>query len=73
MAGAAKRCVTPPTWVPYLTSSGNGTCAPFEGVHDDLYARALVLDDGCASVAILAVDCGRLRQCDSGARAEFHR
>lgn len=56
MAGAAKRRVTPPTWVPYLTSSGNGTCAPFDGVHDDLYARALVLDDGCASVAILAVD-----------------
>ncbi len=56
MAGAAKRCVTPPTWVPYLTSSGNGTCEPFEGIHDDLYARALVLDDGRKSVAVLAVD-----------------
>ncbi len=56
MAGAVKRCVTPPTWVPYLTSSGNGTCEPFKGVHDDLHARALVLDDGCRSVAVLAVD-----------------
>lgn len=56
MAGAAKRCVTPPTWVPYLTSSGNGTCEPFDGVHDDLYARALVLDDGRRSIAVVAVD-----------------
>ena len=55
-AGAAKRCVTPPTWVPYLTSSGNGTCEPFDGVHDDLYARALVLDDGHRSIAVLSVD-----------------
>jgi len=55
-AGAARRTVTPPTWVPYLTSSGNGTCAPFEGVHDDLHARALVLDDGAQAVAVLAVD-----------------
>ena len=56
MAGAAKTCVTPPTWVPYLTSSGGGTCEPFEGVHDELYARALVLDDGRKSIAVLAVD-----------------
>lgn len=56
MAGAAKRCVTPPAWVPYLTSSGNGTCEPFDGVHDDLYARALVLDDGRRSIAVLSVD-----------------
>lgn len=56
MAGAAKRCVTPPTWVPYLTSSGNGACEPFEGVHDELYARALVLDDGRCSIAVLSVD-----------------
>lgn len=55
-AGVAKRKVTPPTWVPYLTSSGNGTCAPFQGVHDDLHARALVLDDGQQAIALLAVD-----------------
>ncbi|HJT31930.1 MAG TPA: hypothetical protein VJ783_07735 [Pirellulales bacterium] len=55
-AGAAKRRVTPPLWVPYLTSSGNGTNAPFKGVHDDLYARAIVFDNGASAVAVLAVD-----------------
>ena len=55
-AGVSKKVVTPPTWVPYLTSSGNGTCAPFEGVHDELYARALVLDDGSKAICVLAVD-----------------
>lgn len=55
-AGAAKTKVTPPKEIPQLTSSGAGTAAPFEGVHDDLFARALVLDDGKQSIAILAVD-----------------
>lgn len=55
-AGAAKRKVTPPVWVPYLTSSGNGTNAPFSGVHDDLYARAIVFHHGPNAVALLAVD-----------------
>lgn len=55
-AGAAKRNVTPPLFVPYLTSSGNGTNAPFTRVHDDLYARAIVFDDGKGAVAVLAVD-----------------
>lgn len=55
-AGAAKRKVTPPIWVPYLTSSGNGTNAPFSGVHDDLFARAIVYEYGDAAVAVLAVD-----------------
>jgi len=54
--GVAKRKVTPPTWVPYLTSAGNGTCAPFGSVHDELYARALVLNDGDHAVGVLSVD-----------------
>ncbi|MFA6562715.1 MAG: hypothetical protein WCV00_12465 [Verrucomicrobiia bacterium] len=54
--GAARHRITPPLWVPYLTSSGNGTHAPFQGVHDDLFARALVLDDGHDAIAVLAVD-----------------
>lgn len=54
--GVAKREVTPPVWVPYLTSSGAGTCAPFGGVHDPLLARALVLDDGRQALVLLAVD-----------------
>ncbi len=55
-AGVAKRVVTPPEWVPYLTSAGHGTNAPFQGVHDDLHARALVIDDGRRALAVLAVD-----------------
>lgn len=55
-AGVTKRRVTPPEWVPYLTSSGNGTSAPFDGVHDDLHAAALVLDDGRQTIALLTVD-----------------
>src|SRR5436190_4151780 len=54
--GVAKRVVTPPLWVPYLTSSGNGTGAPLQGVHDDLYARALVVSVGRRKIAVLAVD-----------------
>ena len=56
LAGASKRRVTPPLSVPYLTSSGNGTSAPFKGIHDDLFARALVLDNGHEKIAILSVD-----------------
>ena len=48
--------MTPPLSVPYLTSSGNGTNAPFQGLHDDLFARALVLDDGRQQLALLSVD-----------------
>jgi neutral ceramidase len=56
LAGASKRRVTPPLCVPYLTSSGNGTNAPFQGIHDDLFARALVLDAGQQKLALLSVD-----------------
>ena len=55
-AGVAKRVVTPPLAVPYLTSSANGTCTAFTGIRDQLYARALVLDDGRRCLAILSVD-----------------
>src|SRR5215212_9501915 len=55
-AGASKRRVTPPLAIPFLTSSGNGTNAPFQGVHDDLFARALVIHDGKQAIAVLAVD-----------------
>ncbi|WP_206107740.1 hypothetical protein [Paludisphaera rhizosphaerae] len=55
-AGVARRVVTPPVRVPYLTSSAQATNAPFGGVHDDLHARALVLDGGRNSLALLTVD-----------------
>ncbi len=55
-AGVSKRKITPPISIPYLTSSANGTCAPFKEIHDDLFARTLVVDDGHKAIAILAVD-----------------
>lgn len=56
LAGAAKKKIAPPLSIPYLTSSANGTCKEFEGTHDDLFARALVLDDGRKALALVAVD-----------------
>ena len=56
LVGVGKRRVTPPLTVPYLTSSGNGTNAAFKSVHDQLFARALVLDDGVEKAAVLVVD-----------------
>jgi hypothetical protein len=55
-AGVAKTKITPALEIPYLTSVGAGTNAGFQGVHDDLFARALVLDDGRQPIALLAVD-----------------
>jgi neutral ceramidase len=55
-SGVAKRLVTPPHWIPYITSSGKGTNAAFKDVHCNLFAKALVLDDGRTPIAMLAVD-----------------
>ena len=43
--------ITPPVGAPTL-----GTIQRSTGVHDDLYARALVLDDGRREIAILSLD-----------------
>lgn len=69
--GVSKRCVTPPLFVPYLTSSANGTNAPFQRVHDDLFARALVLEHGQQSMAILSVDSIGFDNCILGERRNF--
>ena len=50
-AGAAETIVTPPMGAPTL-----GTIQRSTGVHDELYARALVLNDGKQRVAILSLD-----------------
>ncbi len=50
-AGAAETIITPPMGAPTL-----GTIQRSTGVHDDLYARALVLNDGKQRVAILSLD-----------------
>ncbi|MGI8961431.1 MAG: hypothetical protein ACR2IV_17050 [Bryobacteraceae bacterium] len=51
LAGMSKMVITPPIGAPTL-----GTIQRSVGVHDDLYARALVLDDGRQKVAILSLD-----------------
>jgi hypothetical protein len=51
LGGAAELVITPPVGAPTL-----GTIQRSTGVHDDLYARALVLNDGKQRVAILSLD-----------------
>lgn len=52
-AGAARVSITPPSDIlPYKAERER----PFVGVHDELFARALVLDDGATRVAIVVVE-----------------
>lgn len=53
-AGTASAVITPPVGTPLdgYTAREEGA----KGVHDDLYARALVLDDGTAQVALVSCD-----------------
>ena len=52
LAGAAKVDITPQD----LTGLTNLWRTPFEGVHDRIYLRALVVSDGTNSAAIVASD-----------------
>ncbi|HEX40762.1 MAG TPA: hypothetical protein ENN81_01710, partial [Phycisphaerales bacterium] len=49
-AGFAKVNITPPIGIPLIGSYGK----PSESVLDDLYVRAMVLDDGHTTVAIVS-------------------
>lgn len=56
-AGAARVSITPPVGVPlagYFADEGRTEAA--HAIHDELYARALVLDDGGQRVAIVTLD-----------------
>ena len=53
-AGLARKEITPPLEIPYLSFVPRMT--PFEGVHDPLFARALVLESGETRIGILTVD-----------------
>ncbi len=53
-AGAAKANITP--YVGMLLSGFGGRRQGNEGIHDDLHARAVVLDDGDTAVAIVSCD-----------------
>ena len=54
-AGAAKVDISPPKGMFPLQASQT-----FAGVHDPLYARALVLDNGSSKVALISVDTGAI-------------
>jgi neutral ceramidase len=50
--GCARVNITPPLGIPLTGSRGE----PSDHILDDLYAKALVLDDGCTTVAIVSAD-----------------
>ena len=52
-AGIARAVVTPPVGIPMSGFAGRG---PATGVHDDLYATAMVLEAGGVKAAIVAAD-----------------
>ncbi len=52
-AGAAKSCITPALGTPINGGLGPGTA---QFIHDDLFVRALVLDDGATRLAFAVVD-----------------
>jgi neutral ceramidase len=56
-AGVAQIDITPPVPVgAYMTGYTSRPDMPAKGVHDPLWARALVLDDGQTSLALVALD-----------------
>jgi neutral ceramidase len=54
LAGSAKVNITPPLSIPYLGYVPRQ--GKFRGVHDPLFARALVLDNGGIKLAIISAD-----------------
>ena len=53
--GTARVCITPDVGMPYLGYDWDRH-DPFLGVNDDLWAKALVIDDGERTVALIACD-----------------
>ena len=53
-AGVAKVKITPATPIPM--SGYDSRKEPFKGVHDDIFARVVVLSDGIIKAAIISVD-----------------
>jgi hypothetical protein len=67
--GAARVEITPPLSIPYLGYAPRH--ALFEGVHDPLFARAVVVDDGERRIAILAADSIGFRRSLLGEERDF--
>ncbi len=57
-AGAARVSITPPLDMGHVSLGGYGARMgkPYEGVHDDIYARALFLSQGDIRVAVVTLD-----------------
>ena len=53
-AGCARQAITPPLGIPLAGFSARTTGA--RGVHDDLYARAVVIEDGATRLALAICD-----------------
>ena len=53
-AGAAKIDITPETPIPM--SGYGGRKEPFKGIHDNIYARAVVFDDGDIKAVVISAD-----------------
>jgi hypothetical protein len=53
-AGAGSAIITPP--VGTMMDGYTARAEPSQGVHDDLYARAIVIDDGDTSIALVSCD-----------------
>lgn len=66
-AGAAKADITPPASLfPFASMQRPGTAArpSFAGVHDPIYVRALVLDNGVVQAAVVTFDLGGVPSVD---------
>ena len=66
-AGISEVNITPPVGVSMCGFAGRG--GPSAAIHDELFARALVLDSGETQVAIVGADdqfCAGSGQSDSG-------
>jgi len=71
-AGAARIEITPPNGLPM--GGYFARAEPAQGVHDPLFARALVLDDGSLRVAIVAADLPEVSPAFAAAvRERIHR
>ena len=74
-AGTAKVDITPPMSIPYLGYVPRQ--AYFDGVHDPLHARALVVEDGSRQIAVVTADAigfsDRILGPGRSFRAQFHR
>jgi neutral ceramidase len=54
MVGTGKIDITPPLAIPYLSYYPRQT--RFQGVHDRLYARTMVVDNGVQRIAVISAD-----------------